>query len=140
MNVEEYIRQDWPESSAVSRICFRLWEGLRKQGLSADHYTFNELKDLAAAREERDLAQALLYLSNSNLRVLKPSFLYETERGDIFELPSVEADRFVLGQTVIHPDSGMPLDPSEVLVAFVPGDQLLADLRPEALRRRGGGA
>lgn len=125
MKIEAQIANDWPEGSPVVGVCVRLWRNLQAVALS-DHYSYHELQEMASAPADKELIQALLYLSNPTLALLKPTLLYEDSQGYIFELPSDEVDRYMTGEAVINPSTGTTIDPADLLVSFVPGERLIS--------------
>lgn len=124
MSVTGIIRRDWAHKPSVRDACLHVWQALSQRRLHLDHYTFADLQEFAEVADPSLVAEALLYLSNPKLRVLKTCLMYESN-GLFLELPPEEVDHYSKGEGVIHPDRGEPIDESEILICFVPGASLL---------------
>lgn len=116
----EIIQDDWAHEPSVRDACLHVWNVLASRTEHLDHYTFDDLRQFAEQEDPSVLSQALLYLSNPKLKVLKTCLMYEFN-GGFLELPEDEVDRYSRGQEVIHPEYGEPIDESEILVCFTPG-------------------
>ena len=120
MNVIEIIRSDWAQEPGVRDACLHLWTALASREDHLDHYTFDDLRRFAEQDDLAVLSQALLYLSNPKLKVLKTCLMYEFN-GCFLELPDDEVDHYSRGEEVIHPEYGEAIGESEILVCFTPG-------------------
>jgi len=120
VNVTGIIHDDWASEPSVRDACLHLWQALSEKESHLDHYTFDDLQKFAEVADHAVVAQALLYLSNPKLRVLRTCLMYEFN-GGYFELPAEEVEHYSKGEGVIHPEYGEPVDESEILVCFTPG-------------------
>lgn len=123
MNVTGIIQDDWAHEPSVRDACLHVWTTLASQPEYLDHYTFDDLRQFAKQDDPSVLSQALLYLSNPKLKILKTCLMYEFN-GSFLELPDEEVDRYSRGEVVIHPEYGEPLDEADILVCFIPGAAL----------------
>lgn len=129
MNVTGIIQDDWALEPRVREACLHVWQALSARESHLDHYTFDDLLQFAEQDDRGVVSQALLYLSNPKLKVLKTCLMYEFN-GGFFELPADEVAHYSRGEEVIHPEYGEPIDESEILVCFTPG----AGLQQKAAR------
>ena len=129
MNVTGIIQDDWAHEPSVRDACLHVWKALASREDHLDHYTFEDLRQFAEQDDPTVLSQALLYLSNPKLKVLKTCLMYEFN-GSFLELPDDEVDHYSRGEEVIHPEYGEAIDESEILVCFTPG----AGLQQKAAR------
>ena len=120
MSVPGIIQNDWATVPGVMEACLHVWQALSIRQSHLDHYTFADLQKLADEPDKVLVSQALLYLSNPRLRVLKICLMYEF-RGGFLELPDEEVDHYSKGEVIIHPEFGEPIPESEILVCFTPG-------------------
>lgn len=124
MSVIGIIQHDWAHAPSVRDACLHIWTALSQRASHLDHYTFEDLLGFAEAKDPSPVAEALLYLSNPRLRILKTCLMYES-RGLLVELPPEEVEHYSKGEGVIHPDRGEPIEDSEILICFTPGAALL---------------
>ena len=129
MNVAGIIQDDWAHEPGVRDACLHVWQALSNREAHLDHYTFVDLQQFAEVEDRTVVSQALLYLANPKLKVLKTCLMYEFN-GGFFELPAEEVAHYSQGEGVIHPEYGQPLDESEILMCFTPG----AGLQQKAAR------
>ena len=120
MNVTGIIQDDWAHEPGVRDACLHVWHALSARKSHLDHYTFDDLQQFSEAADRTLVSQALLYLSNPRLKVLKTCLMYEFN-GGYFELPAEEVAHYAKGEGVIHPEYGEPISESEILVCFTPG-------------------
>lgn len=120
MNVAGIIQDDWAHEPDVRDACLHVWQALSNREAQLDHYTFDDLQQFADVEDRAVVSQALLYLANPKLKVLKTCLMYEFN-GGFFELPAAEVAHYSKGEGVIHPEYGEPIDESEILVCFTPG-------------------
>lgn len=120
MNVSGIIQDDWAHEPSVRDVCLNVWKALASCEDHLDHYTFEDLRQFAEQDDPAVLSQALLYLSNPKLKVLKTCLMYEFN-GSFIALPDDEVDHYSTGEEVIHPEYGQPIEESEILVCFTPG-------------------
>ena len=123
MNVTKIIQDDWAHDPSVRDACVHVWETLASSKVHLDHYTFHDLQKISELDDPAQVSQALLYLSNPKLKVLKTCLMYEFN-GGFFELPDLEVAHYSSGEGVIHPEYGELLDESEILICFTPGTGL----------------
>ena len=114
------IQDDWAHEPRVREACLHVWQALSARESQLDHYSFDDLQRCARDEDRTVVSQALLYLSNPRLKVLKTCLMYEFN-GGFFELPAEEVAHYSKGEGVIHPEYGEPIDESEILVCFTPG-------------------
>lgn len=126
MNVNGIIQDDWATQPSVRDACLHVWHALSARQSHLDHYTFDDLKQLSKQADPTVVSQALLYLSNPRLKVLKTCLMYEFN-GGYFELPAEEVAHYSMGEGVIHPEYGEPISESEILICFTAG----AGVQPE---------
>lgn len=88
-----------------------------------DHYSFSDLKRLAAQDDETVVAKATMYLSNQRIQVLQTCLMYEVD-GFFYELPEEEVKHYARGEEVFHPEFGEPIDTDDIMVCFTPGPRL----------------
>lgn len=124
MNVVRIINDDWASEPRIQAACLHLWKALSKQPSHLDHYTFDDLQQLSNESDTGLASKALLYLANPRLKVLKTCLMYEFQ-DMLFELPSEEIDHYSKGEEVIHPELGMPIPESAILICFTAGAELL---------------
>lgn len=117
------IQNDWAHMPSVRDACLHVWHALTSREEHLDHYTFADLQQFAQQDDPSVVSQAILYLSNPKLKVLKTCLMYEFD-GGFFELPDDEVAHYSLGEEVIHPEFGELIDESEILVCFTPGANL----------------
>ncbi len=125
----ETIQDDLAHEPGVKDACLRVWRALANRESHLDHYTFDYLKQLAEEGDRTVVSQALLYLSNPRLKVLRICLMYEF-KGGIFELPAEEMAHYSKGEGVIHPEYGEPIDESEILICFTAGAGLQQKVAP----------
>lgn len=129
MNVTGIIQDDWAHEPRVMDACLHLWRALFARDSHLDHYTFDDLQQFAKEEDRSVVAQALLYLANPRLKVLKTCLMYEFN-GGYFELPAEEIAHYSKGEGVIHPEYGEPIDESQILICFTPGAGLQQKAAP----------
>lgn len=120
MNITRIIQDDWAHEPSVRDACLHVWMALDSREAHLDHYTFDDLQQFSKQDDPAIVSQVLLYLSNPKLRVLKTCLMYEFN-GGFFELPDDEVAHYSLGEEVIHPEYGEPINESEILVCFTSG-------------------
>lgn len=120
MNVIGIIQDDWAHEPRVRDACLHMWRELASREVHLDHYTFDDLRQFAEQDDPAVVSQALLYLSNPKLRILKTCLMYEFN-GGFFELPDDEVNHYSRGEEVFHPEYGEPIGEAEILVCFTPG-------------------
>jgi hypothetical protein len=124
VNVDRVIHEAWAFEPRLLEACLNIWHKLSAREYQLDHYTFDELAQLAESDDESLVSRALLYLSTPRLKVLKTCLMYEFN-GNFLELPDEEVAHYSKGEVVIHPVFGEPLHESEILLCFTPGSRLL---------------
>lgn len=123
MNVVSIINDDWAAEPRIQAVCLCLWKALSERPFQLDHYTLDDLQKLSAESDAGVVSKALLYLANPRLKVLKTCLMYEFQ-GMILELPVEEMNHYAYGEAVIHPELGMPIPESEILICFTAGPEL----------------
>jgi len=123
------IQDDWAHEPRVRDACLHVWQALSARESHLDHYSFDDLLQLSEQADRALVSQALLYLSNPRLKVLRTCLMYEFN-GGYFELPAEEVAHYARGEGVIHPEYGEPVDESAILVCFTPGVGLLRKATP----------
>lgn len=129
MNVIGIIQDDWAHDLGVRNACLHVWQALASRESHLDHYTFDDLQQFAEEADRTVVSQALIYLANPKLKVLKTCLMYEFN-GGFFELPAEEVAHYSKGEGVIHPEYGERIDESEILVCFTAGAGLQRKAAP----------
>lgn len=121
--MSEVIRTDWANEPSIQDACLHVWNALVNASTHLDHYSFSDIRRIAEVDDDKVVAQAVMYLSNPNLRVLNTCLMYEY-RGYFYELPKEEANHYAKGEEVFHPELGEPISTADILVFFTPGPGL----------------
>lgn len=123
MNINGVIQDDWASVPSVMQACLHVWHALSSREQQLDHYTFNDLCQMAQASDDASVSRALSYLATPRLMVLKICLMYEFDNG-FYELPEEEVWHYSKGEAVIHPVFGEPIPESGIMICFTPGAAL----------------
>lgn len=113
MNFLQVFSQDWPDDAETASLCAAVHFFL-EQARTQDHYTFAQIRDAVGISDARKLAEALLYMSNPRLKLIKIIF-FKPEGDEITEIEPNSSGEFIDEAT------GEELDSSELLMGFERG-------------------
>lgn len=125
MGVDSVIKCDWASEPRVLQACLQLWAVLSQRDVQLDHYSFEELSSYAGSDDDSLMSRVVLYFASPKLKIIRLCIMYESE-GCWVALPDEEVERYSSGESVVHPELGVVIDDSDLIVCFVPGDALFS--------------
>jgi hypothetical protein len=110
MNYLEIFKKDWRDDAEIASLCLAVYRFL-STAKHQDHYSYAQLKEATGTSNDNKLAQALLYLSNPRLNIVR--FVFFVEHGDdMHEVFPNEAGE------LIDDFTGEMLDPHRLMTGF----------------------
>lgn len=113
MNLLQVFKQDWPDDAETASLCASVHFFL-EQTSTQDHYTFAQIRDAVGISDARKLAEALLYMSNPRLKLIKIIF-FKPDGDEITEIEPNSSGEF------IDETTDEELDSRELLMGFERG-------------------
>ena len=89
------------------------------------NYVFEEVYTYDGSDDDSLMSRVVLYVANLMLKIIRLCIMYESE-GCWVALPDEEVERYSSGESVVHPELGVVIDDSDLIVCFVPGDALFS--------------